>query len=127
MPPTCMTEIIFSESALASKLLKLKLNKSPGPDMMHPRVLYELRDELVSLLTVLFYNKSLLCGLLPDDWKLSLVSVLYKKGKKDCFDHECVATALGVLMDSDLSFDNHIYEKVTMADKMLEIIERNFY
>ena len=41
-------------------------------------------------------------------------------------DHELVIKDLGVWMDSDLSFDDHVYEKIKMANKMLGIINRNF-
>jgi len=51
-----------------SKLCNLNSNKSPGPDMLHPRVLYESRDIIVYPL-VLMYNKSLQSGLVPVDWK----------------------------------------------------------
>ena len=30
-------------------------------------------------------------------------------------------------MDCDLSFENHIYDKIKMANKMLGIIKRNFF
>lgn len=33
---------------------------------------------------------------------------------------------LGVLMDSDFSFEEHIHDKINMANKMLGIINRNF-
>jgi hypothetical protein len=32
---------------------------------------------------------------------------------------------LGVLMDSNLSFDDHIYDKINMGNKMLVIIRKN--
>jgi len=41
-------------------------------------------------------------------------------------DHELVIKDLGVWMDSDLSFDDHVYEKIKMANKILGIINRNF-
>jgi len=37
------TWIIFSESQILDKLSKLNCTKSPGPDAIHPRVLFELR------------------------------------------------------------------------------------
>lgn len=86
LPQTVMPPIIFYESQVADKLHKLKLNKSPGPDMLHPRVLYEIKNELVSPLTFLF-NKSLNSAVLPEEWKSSLVSVLHKKGKKDSIEN----------------------------------------
>jgi len=41
-------------------------------------------------------------------------------------DHEVVVKDLGVCMDSDLSFENHIYDKIKVANKMLGLIRRNF-
>jgi len=41
-------------------------------------------------------------------------------------EHECMIKDLGVWMDSDLSFDDHVHEKIKMANKMLGIISRNF-
>jgi hypothetical protein len=41
-------------------------------------------------------------------------------------DHECIIKDLGVSMDSELTYNDHIYEKINMANKMLGIISRNF-
>jgi hypothetical protein len=41
-------------------------------------------------------------------------------------DHEISIKDLGVLMDSNLSYSNHIHDKVNLANKMLGIIKRNF-
>ena len=76
----------FSESQVAHVLGKIKVSKSPGPDLLHPRVIYELRDVLVGPLKHLF-NRSLFSGVLPDEWKTSHVSVLHKKGEKDCIEN----------------------------------------
>ena len=46
------------------KLCNLKTDKSPGLDMIHPRVLFEMRDEIKYPLS-LIYNKSLQLGVLP--------------------------------------------------------------
>src|SRR6266516_1386029 len=86
LPPNSSPLIVFSESEVANKLGKLKLNKSPGPDLLHPRILYEVRSEIVGPLTYLF-NKSMSLGALPDEWKTSIVSVLHKKGKKDSVEN----------------------------------------
>jgi len=59
-------QIVFSESDVSAKLLKLKVNKSPGPDKLHPRMLYEIRNELVSPLTTIF-NQSMCLSVLPDE------------------------------------------------------------
>ena len=49
-----MHQIVFNVSDVLSKLSGLKLNKSPGPDMLHPRVLHEIRDEIVTPLNLSF-------------------------------------------------------------------------
>ena len=41
-------------------------------------------------------------------------------------DHECHIKDLGVMMCSDFSFDEHIHDKINLANKMLGIIRRNF-
>jgi hypothetical protein len=76
MPP-----IVITESMVLEKLTKLKTEKSPGPDSIHPRVLKELKNELYKPLTILF-NNSITAGKLPDDWKLSFITALHKKGSK---------------------------------------------
>ena len=64
------------------KLLdKLKIDKSPGPDRIHNRVLYETRDVILEPLTKLL-TTSLESGKLPDDWKTANVTPIFKKGKK---------------------------------------------
>ncbi|KAK3097774.1 hypothetical protein FSP39_013056 [Pinctada imbricata] len=59
-----------------NKLLKeLDVTKSPGPDNIHPRVLYELADVIDLPLTIIF-NESFKSGLLPDIWKIAQITVL---------------------------------------------------
>ena len=82
LPSNSMDNITFTDIDVMSQLNKLKLDKSPGPDMLHPRVLHELREVLAKPLTVLF-NQSLQQGILPDDWKMSTVTAVFKKGRKD--------------------------------------------
>ena len=44
---------------------RLQSHKSAGPDQCHPCVLYNIRESLVTPLT-LIYDKSLKEGILPD-------------------------------------------------------------
>src|SRR3989442_14444659 len=41
-------------------------------------------------------------------------------------EHEIMIKDLGVLVDSDLSYDDHVQGKINVANKMLGIIRRNF-
>jgi len=38
---------VFTLQNILDKLRNLNITKSPGPDLLHPRVLYEIRRELV--------------------------------------------------------------------------------
>ena len=74
-------EISIDESWVRKKLKKLKINKSPGPDGLHPRVLHELTEVIITPLTII-YKASLSSGELPDDWKSANVTAIYKKGSR---------------------------------------------
>ena len=72
---------IDSEIVL-KRILELDVDKACGPDEMHPRLLKELADEILTPLAMIF-RKSLLYGDLPLDWKHANVSPLFKKGAKN--------------------------------------------
>ena len=71
-----MTELIITEEDMYSKLWNLTIDKSPGLDMLHPRVLYEVRD-VTKYPLFLIYNKSLQSGALPHEWKLAEVTAVH--------------------------------------------------
>jgi hypothetical protein len=77
-----LSQIKIDEATVYSKLCKININKSPGSDNLHPKLLFELRDQLVGPLTRLF-RKSLVTGVVPYEWKDARVSPLFKKGKRD--------------------------------------------
>ena len=70
--------IDISEDMVRKKLLKLKVNKSPGPDAIHPRVLHEIAEEISKPLTIIL-RSSLKNRKLPDQWKHANVSSIHKK------------------------------------------------
>ena len=72
---------IFSEHVIFEKLNNLKVTKSPGPDNIHPRILYELRYELIHPLKILFDTLYKL-NQLPSDWKNGHITAIFKKGSK---------------------------------------------
>jgi len=76
-----MRELIITPAMVEKKLKGLNVNKSPGPDEKHPKVLKELATELSQPLSII-YNKSIQESKLTKDWKLALISVLFKKGDK---------------------------------------------
>jgi len=48
------TDLIISVNDIYDKLCQLKTGKSPGPDRLHPRILYESRDVVVCPLFLIF-------------------------------------------------------------------------
>ena len=75
------TFTVTEEDDISKKLIQLKIDKSPGPDLIHPRVLYETRDVIIRPLFLIF-RKSLKSGTLPTDWKLAEVTAVHEKGSK---------------------------------------------
>ena len=61
-----MSDTFINKEIIESKLGRLKTDKSPGLDQLHPRVLYECR-EVISYPLYIIYMKSLLLGILPTD------------------------------------------------------------
>eukprot|EP00061_Rhincodon_typus_P003613 g20514.t1 len=61
---------------MLGKLKGLKVDKSPGPDGLHPRVLKKIAEEIVEVIL----QESLESGRVPDDWKIANVTPLFKKG-----------------------------------------------
>ncbi|VDI32121.1 Hypothetical predicted protein, partial [Mytilus galloprovincialis] len=60
-----------------AKILKgLKVEKSPGPDRIHPRILKELAESISTPLCIIFNST------VPSRWKEAQISAIFKKGKK---------------------------------------------
>ena len=81
-----LQDIEINESLVMEQLKTLKVNKSPGPDGLHPRILNELSNELKEPLTLLF-SKSLEEGVVPKAWKEGQITPIFKKGKKNICDN----------------------------------------
>ena len=75
-----LTDITINDDMVAAVLGRLKPNKSPGGDGLHPRVLVELKNEMATPLRMIF-TRSLHEGL-PPSWKEANVTPIYKKGKR---------------------------------------------
>lgn len=76
-----LENINITEDMILKKLKDIKINKSPGPDQIHPRVLHEISEALTKPLVIIF-NTSLRNQELPSEWKHANVSAIFKKGKK---------------------------------------------
>ena len=76
---TKMSDVVITQDNVYRKLCNLNISKSPGPDMLHPRVLYECRD-VIAYPLFLIYSKSLQSEKIPLDWKLAEVTAIFKRG-----------------------------------------------
>ena len=76
-----ISDIVISESDVMFAINKLKINKTPGPDRISPKVLKQVSSEISRPLAYIF-NSSLRSGTVPQDWKLANVTPIFKKGSK---------------------------------------------
>jgi hypothetical protein len=77
-----LEHISFERAEILKVLKNLKQGAAPGPDGISPKMLKELRFELVNSLCNLF-QKSLDQTKVPSDWKKATVTPIYKKGPKN--------------------------------------------
>ena len=74
-----MGDIRTTEDEMRKILSKLmKVDKSPGPDNMHPYFLKETANELASPLNIIF-NRSPELSEIPDEWKKGRITALLKR------------------------------------------------
>ena len=64
------------------EITNMNINKSLGPDEIHPRMLKEL-IQYVSQPIVILLNTSVDESAIPNDWKKAFVSPIYKKGARN--------------------------------------------
>ena len=76
-----LNNVQISTKDMHDKLKSLNINKSPGPDEIHPKILYEAAEQLAYPLTFIF-NKSVELGRIPSKWKTAEVKPIFKKGVK---------------------------------------------
>ena len=122
--PTADSEqlvIAVSEDLVLKTLSRLKPDKSPGPDNMHPMLLRETAHCITQPLTWIF-QKSVEEGILPDDWKRANITPIIKKGSKSAVENyrpisltSCVCkvleTIIKVQMTAFLEASNQIMNR----------------
>ena len=74
-------EIKITERGILDKIMNLKETSAPGPDGICPKLLKNAASAL-TLPLKLIYEKSLLTGQVPGDWKHATVTPIFKKGTK---------------------------------------------
>ena len=73
-----MENLVINELDIIKRLDKIDVNKSPGPDGIHPRILHEARHEIAGALKIIFIS-SLQNHEAPVDWKAGNITPIFKK------------------------------------------------
>ena len=76
-----INNVEISIKNMHDKLKSLNVNKSPGPDGIHPKILFEAAEQLAYPFKLLFV-KSIESGKIPNQWKIAEVRPIFKKGAK---------------------------------------------
>ena len=75
------TDLNITPELVRKHLLKLKWNKSPGPDNIGSSLLLDICDYISEPLSLIF-NRSIHLKQVPTDWKHANVTPIFKKGDK---------------------------------------------
>jgi len=84
---------VISEQIILKKVNNLNVTQSPGPDNIHPRILYELRYELAIPLKILL-ETSYNLGQLPADWKIGNMTAIFYSVRNARIASAVLATAI---------------------------------
>ena len=103
----------LSTEDVLSALESLNPNKSPGPDEIHPLLLKECAQDLSTSLCTLI-NLSLRHEKYPSEWKLAIISPVFKKGSKSL-----VSNNRPVLL---LSIISKLYERCVLKKLLPKLI-----
>jgi len=76
-----LSDVEFNDFSIFKTLDKLNIYKSPGPDGLHPRILFETRN-VISILLRIIFEASVRMKQLPKDWINANICAVRKKGNK---------------------------------------------
>jgi len=77
-----LRSVFITEKEVLEVLKRIKIDKSPGPDEVYPRTLWEAREEIASPLAEIF-KSSIVTGEVPEDWTVANVVPLFKEGCRE--------------------------------------------
>ena len=67
-----LRSVHITEKEVLEVLKRIKVDKSPGPDEVYPRTLWEAREEIAGPLAEIF-ESSRVMGEVPEDWRVANV------------------------------------------------------
>ena len=77
-----MQPLSITSEGILKLLQNLKPNKAAGPEAIRARVLKELAPSIAPVLQLIF-TRSLTTYTVPDDWKMAMITPIFKKGDRD--------------------------------------------
>lgn len=88
LPIYVMRNICTTSKGIKKLLQNLKPNKAAGQDEVRPMVLKKLALFIAPVLYVIF-TRSLSTHTVPNDWKMAMITAVFKKGDKDSPTNYC--------------------------------------
>lgn len=110
-----ISNFTISDNDVLEKLKDVNMNKTPGPDTFHPRIIKNIKMEIAAPLARIF-NQSLEEGFVPSDWKDANITPIHKKGsrtKPNNYRPISLTSVIGKLMEKFI------------RDKIVEYLEAN--
>ena len=98
-----------TDSSTVSILLsKLSKSKATGLDKISCRLLRECSDLIAESLSLIF-NRSIIMGIFPNEWKCAKVVPIHKQGKRNCVDNY---RPISIIPTVAKVFERLIYDQV---------------
>ena len=108
-----LSEITVSEEEVISYLRNLDVNKSHGPDEIHPRLLKVCCEQIGSRLRTLF-NHCLNCGRVLTEWMSANITPVHKKESKELAENYCPISLLSIVSKTlECCVSNNLYHHVS--------------
>ena len=108
-------EVHFTPDVISNHLKNLNVNKAPGPDKFHGKLLKGCADSLAIPLGILFHA-SYVSGSIPVQWKLANVVPVHKKGTKNNVENYRPISLTSIIMKT--------YEKIIRDELMARCREK---
>ena len=118
---TALDTIDITSDKVKKYLQAINPSKAAGPDEIHPRLIYEIRNEILEPLTTI-YKMSVNEGKLPAKWKHANLKPIFKKGNRSSpsnYRPVSLTAVCGKILERLIRDDivNHLEENKLLAEE----------